>query len=763
MKPPHVLASEEILARKTAIATALMTQKFARHPELVQNCEPVGREKLLEDAGYDLSFLAQALALSNVQVFIDYVAWVKVMLCQRKVLASELVFHLECLAGELKAQLPAESGAAAAGFVEAAVRAMPAMPEDLPTFLRAGAPLSPLAHQYFDALHRGERHIASRLVLDAVAAGTPVKEIYLQVFQPAQHELGRLWQTNRISVAQEHYCTAATQLIMSQLYPHIFASVKTGRTMVATCVAGDLHEIGVRMVTDFFELEGWNTFYLGSSTPHGSVIAAVNERRADVLAVSATISYHVEAVRELIQAVRRDTSAGRVRILAGGLSLQPRSGTLAHGRGRWLCPRRPAGHHPRRRTVGRGVVMNLAAEGRGIVLTCDRLGLVQRVVSDDLDLAVRVPVGASLAGLVDEAVKEKIAGFLAELQARDAAFDWEITVPVHGMLQPLHFAGARVDAGFMVLAARSRNGLSTLCDELMRINNEQTNLFRSTAKELTLAVEERAKRDDAVYEELSQLNNEMANLQRELARKNAELTRLNEQKNRLLGMAAHDLRSPLGVICTYAEFLEAEVLPILNEEQRDFVITIRETSEFMLRLVTDLLDVSTIESGQLNLERQPADLAALIRRNATLNRVLAARKQIAVECDLPSALPAISYDAGKIEQVLNNLIGNAVKFSHPGTRVQIRLGLADGVATVAVQDQGQGIPAKDLDKLFTPFGKTSVRSTAGEQSTGLGLAIARRIVEGHGGRIWVESEVGRGSTFFFTLPVPPVQPGTSPR
>ena len=181
-----------------------------------------------------------------------------------------------------------------------------------------GAPHSPLAHQYFEALRRGERHLASQLVMAAVAAGTPVKEIYLNVFQPAQYEIGRLWQTNRISVAQEHYCTAATQLIMSQLYPHIFASAKHGRTLIATCVAGDLHEIGVRMVADFFEMAGWNTFYLGANTPHSSVVATIAERTADVLAISATIAYHVDAVQDLIRAVRQHPGTGRVKILVGG-------------------------------------------------------------------------------------------------------------------------------------------------------------------------------------------------------------------------------------------------------------------------------------------------------------------------------------------------------------------------------------------------------------------------------------------------------------
>jgi methanogenic corrinoid protein MtbC1 len=119
-------------------------------------------------------------------------------------------------------------------------------------------------------------------------------------------------------VADEHYCTAATQLLMSQLYPHIFATAKNGRTLVATCVSGDLHEIGVRMVADFFEMDGWNTFYLGANTPHAGVIATIIERKADVLAISATISYHVDTVRDLISAVRQHPECGHVRILAGG-------------------------------------------------------------------------------------------------------------------------------------------------------------------------------------------------------------------------------------------------------------------------------------------------------------------------------------------------------------------------------------------------------------------------------------------------------------
>jgi len=241
--------------------------------------------------------------------------------------------------------------------------------------------------------------------------------------------------------------------------------------------------------------------------------------------------------------------------------------------------------------------------------------------------------------------------------------------------------------------------------------------------------------------------------QRQLLERNAALENLNEQKNRLLGMAAHDLRNPLGVILAYSDFLESEASTVLDENQRDFVSTIKSSSEFMLHLINDLLDVSTIESGRLHLECAPADLNELISRNVSLNRVLAQQKRIHLDFDAGKLLPQLTLDRGKIEQVLNNLIGNAVKYSHPETRVSIRVERGDDRVTISVADQGQGIPEADLPKLFQAFGRANVRATAGEQSTGLGLAIVRKIVEGHGGKIFVRSEVGKGSTFSFHLPL----------
>jgi signal transduction histidine kinase len=256
-----------------------------------------------------------------------------------------------------------------------------------------------------------------------------------------------------------------------------------------------------------------------------------------------------------------------------------------------------------------------------------------------------------------------------------------------------------------------------------------------------------------MYDELSRLNNELANLQRELAKKNAELERLNRLKDQFLGMAAHDLRTPLSIILGYSSFLQEDLVGALGEEQAEFLSVIRSSSRFMLHLVNSLLDVATIESGKLELDLQPTDLAELVARNVTLNAALAEGKQIRLACECDESLPPMALDGPKIEQVLNNLLSNAIKFSYPEGRVEVRLVRQGNHALLSVADHGRGIPEEQLDALFQWFARSRAKGTAGEKGTGLGLAIAQKIVEGHMGGIWVESAVGQGSTFFVSLPI----------
>jgi signal transduction histidine kinase/CheY-like chemotaxis protein len=227
----------------------------------------------------------------------------------------------------------------------------------------------------------------------------------------------------------------------------------------------------------------------------------------------------------------------------------------------------------------------------------------------------------------------------------------------------------------------------------------------------------------------------------------------NELKNQFLGMAAHDLRNPLGVIQGYAGLLRMDVSEILEANQLEYLGTIQKTSAFMQNLVNNLLDVAKIESGNLELYLEMTDLISVIEEGVSLNRLLAETKQSQLEFDYDENIPQIRIDAAKIQQVMNNLFSNAVKYSHPQTKIEVRVTKNKNALVISVKDEGQGIPEKELGKLFQAFSRTTVKGTAGETSTGLGLLICRQIVEAHRGKIWVESEIGVGSTFYVSLPI----------
>ncbi|HXC25979.1 MAG TPA: hybrid sensor histidine kinase/response regulator [Gemmatimonadaceae bacterium] len=240
--------------------------------------------------------------------------------------------------------------------------------------------------------------------------------------------------------------------------------------------------------------------------------------------------------------------------------------------------------------------------------------------------------------------------------------------------------------------------------------------------------------------------------QARLLESNTSLVALNQKLNEFVGMAAHDLRNPLGVVLNFTKFLLRDVPQYESAKYIKFLSNIQASTEFMLRLVTDLLDVSAIESGKLTLDCHPANLRVLVEANVALNQLLASEKGIAITVTAPAMLPLVSMDTHRIEQVLTNLLTNAIKYSHPDTVVDVTLWREGNEVILSVRDHGQGIPAAELDLLFLPFSVTSVRGTRGEKSTGLGLMIVKKVIDAHHGRIWVESTVGEGSAFFVALP-----------
>lgn len=268
-----------------------------------------------------------------------------------------------------------------------------------------------------------------------------------------------------------------------------------------------------------------------------------------------------------------------------------------------------------------------------------------------------------------------------------------------------------------------------------------------------LVIGEPAHQENAsLHSTLITLNAQIGNLNRELQKKTSQLERANELKNRFIGMAAHDLRNPIGGIHELAAILRRRAEEAGDGSNLEIFAAMRESSGFMLGLIDDLLTAITIESGEMRLSRESTDLNELVSSIVRLNRVLSDRKGVRLALEQES-LPELFVDPMKLRQVLNNVISNAVKFSSSGSSVTTHV-VRDGArVAISVSDTGPGIPTEELHKLFKPFSRTTVTAPDGEKGSGLGLSIAKRIVEAHGGTVRVESEVGAGTTFHVSLPL----------
>lgn len=234
-----------------------------------------------------------------------------------------------------------------------------------------------------------------------------------------------------------------------------------------------------------------------------------------------------------------------------------------------------------------------------------------------------------------------------------------------------------------------------------------------------------------------------------------KLLELDALKNQFLGIAAHDLRNPLAAIKGFSDILISGSLARkdFSAEQLEALYHIRDSSQGMLSMVNDLLDVSAIEAGRLGITWEEVALESFLGSYYASALLMASQKSIDVVLHLPKSLPAIRGDRKRLNQVMDNLVSNAVKFSYSDSVVTIEAKELGEEVEISVTDQGQGIPEKELPMLFTDFGRTSVLPTQGEPSTGLGLAIVKRIVDAHGGRIFVESELGKGTSFRVRLPI----------
>ncbi|MFN8643341.1 MAG: 7TM diverse intracellular signaling domain-containing protein [Candidatus Binatia bacterium] len=257
--------------------------------------------------------------------------------------------------------------------------------------------------------------------------------------------------------------------------------------------------------------------------------------------------------------------------------------------------------------------------------------------------------------------------------------------------------------------------------------------------------------------ELQTLNRELAarveTRTADLAERTRQLEEASRQKSAFLAHMSHELRTPLTAIIGFAELLANRLFGALNPKQAEYVEDIRDSGQHLLALINDVLDLSRIEAGRLELEPSRFDLPAVIDGALTLVRERAERQGVALASTVDADVGELHADERKVRQVLVNLLANAVKFTPSGGRVDVRASRRNGSCEIAVRDTGVGIAAADQQAIFEEFRQVGDHADAKTEGSGLGLSLARRLVELHGGQLWVRSAPGEGSTFTFSIPV----------
>jgi len=305
-------------------------------------------------------------------------------------------------------------------------------------------------------------------------------------------------------------------------------------------------------------------------------------------------------------------------------------------------------------------------------------------------------------------------------------------------IEAIQVAAAKIGSGSLDqrIDVSSRDELGALADEF----NRMAARLQASYAGLEQQVQERTR--------------ELASALAELDDKSRELEAASNHKSEFLADMSHELRTPLNAISGFSQVLRKQLLGDINEKQAEYLDDILASSRHLLSLIDDVLDLAKVEAGQIELEVMPFSLREALERGVVIVRERATREDVRVSISSDPGVDTVLGDERRIRQVVFNLLSNAVKFAPAGSTVDVAAARVDGEVRVSVSDSGPGIALEDQARIFEEFQQAAAGRDQRE-GTGLGLALSRRLVELHGGHIWVDSEVGKGSTFAFTLPMPP--------
>jgi signal transduction histidine kinase len=318
------------------------------------------------------------------------------------------------------------------------------------------------------------------------------------------------------------------------------------------------------------------------------------------------------------------------------------------------------------------------------------------------------------------------------------------------LVASLYLSRRMVEPIEAIRAGASRIGAGAL-DQ--RISIDSADELADLAEEFNAMAERLGESYATLEKKVEDRTEELAEALRQIDDKNRELEAASRNKSEFLANMSHELRTPLNAIIGFSELLLERMFGELTPKQSEYVRDILASGKHQLAVINDVLDLAKVEAGRLDFEPSTFSVSRAVSDAVAFVRARATQREISLTEDLDPSLGEIEADQRKLKQVLVNLLSNAVKFSPPGGRVSVRARQENGEVIIAVADTGPGMSGAEMSVIFREFGQTA--SARGHEGTGLGLALSRRFVEMHGGHIWVETELGRGSTFAFAIPLQP--------
>lgn len=275
-------------------------------------------KKSERDLKFIFNYLSEAVYFNNEDLFIDFSIWLNTLFINIGLGENVFLDTYQCLEKVLKDNFNQKEKDYLVNLVKTAKKEGLDQKSEIDSFIGKDNPDQEYAKQYLNLLLENKKSEASKLITNNVYKEIGVKNIYLNIFQPIQREVGRLWHQNEVSVAQEHYISSVTQLIMSQLYPYFLSTGGTKGNIVTTAIGSELHEIGIRMVADLLEVEGYDTIHLGANTPNQAIIETLKNHKSNILALSVTLPIHLKKLNELIDTIRSNNDLSSLKIIVGG-------------------------------------------------------------------------------------------------------------------------------------------------------------------------------------------------------------------------------------------------------------------------------------------------------------------------------------------------------------------------------------------------------------------------------------------------------------